>query len=108
MGKHFLLVLFCLFSLSMFSQENRKQIELAIEKQITEVTKSFKTSAQTLVIDEINFKPSSNFKLKNFKKSAIGLQDFIRIEVFYSTFEIRYTLVVNGKETNQITKNYNI
>jgi uncharacterized membrane protein len=107
MGKHFLLVLFCLFSLSTFSQENRKQIEFAIEKQITEVAQSFKTSAETLVIDEINFKPSSNFKLKNFKKSAIGLQDFIRIEVFYSTFEIRYTLVVNGKETKKITKKYN-
>lgn len=99
-------LLFCFFSIVSFGQNQKSQIELAIENQISDVVEVFGGTIESVVMDELNFNPSENFKIQNVFKTSDGLNDFIRIEVFYSTYEIRYTLISGGKEINTITNKY--
>lgn len=99
-------LLFCFFSIISFGQNQKSEIEIAIENQISNVFEAFGGSIESVVMDELNFNPSENFRIQNVFNTSDGLNDFIRIEVFYSTYEIRYTLISGGKEINRITNKY--
>jgi hypothetical protein len=99
-------LLFCFFSIVSFGQNQRSEIEIAVENQITNVFEAFGGTIESVVIDELNFNPSEDFNIENVFKTSDELNDFIRIEVFYSTYEIRYTLISGGKEINRITNKY--
>lgn len=94
-------------SLSVFGQSfDSSNINSKLRKHLLEAVKGYEGSVNTVVFDPNNFKLSKELNDFKVSYSVDGLQNYVEVNVFYSTSQIRYTLFENKRELRSITKTY--